>query len=240
MDLISYPAPSETRRKLLALLWRDQIEGDIRQLASLIGAPYAAAYRELARMEGAGLVLRVRRGRRSVLSRNAEYPQREALRSLLGSPPNDEGSRAASGPAGAPPSLRAALADDEKTRAELAALGAPLLIAKHVDVRGGSGIGTPMDHVADPAATLVAGLRLARVDPSVARSLPIAIHRSWDAVDVRKLAFYAGVAGETQTLGFFLDLTGMLARRPALREAARSYRDRRVRRRREFFVTLKL
>ena len=107
--------------------------------------------------------------------------------------------------------------------ADLASLGAP--------VRAET---APASHVV-PEETVAQGLRLTHRDPTLARVYPVLLARNRDRLNLERLKHRACALKEKQTLGFFLDLTGELARDKRFRAFAQTLRDRRVRRVRDFF-----
>lgn len=81
---------------------------------------------------------------------------------------------------------------------------------------------------------LAAGLSCAHSDASLAGHLPIVLHKN-SKVDLDELCRLARLGGESQTLGFFLDLTDELTGQQRLSAKAETLRDGRVRRMRNFF-----
>jgi hypothetical protein len=67
------------------------------------------------------------------------------------------------------------------------------------------------DRAPDREQVLVEGLRLAHLDASVARALPVMIWKNRDRLRLAELVRRARRANEGATLGFFLDLTSALA-----------------------------
>jgi hypothetical protein len=90
---------------------------------------------------------------------------------------------------------------DARLRAALAHYGAPLFVPKDVVLRG---------EMPTLEVTLAKALRLAHRDPAVAGTVPVVLWRNRQ-LDVGELAGLAVLAGEGQTLGFFLELTDQLA-----------------------------
>jgi hypothetical protein len=109
----------------------------------------------------------------------------------------------------------AAAADDAAVRAELRALG-------------NAGI--------DRELTLVRALELARRDAGVARTLPASLWQWRAQLDWPRLETLAHERRLKHTLGFMLDLTGLLGGDDKLRARARRHRDGRVHRPRDFFT----
>jgi len=81
---------------------------------------------------------------------------------------------------------------------------------------------------------LAAGLSSAHSDAALAGSLPIVLHRN-PTVNLDELCRLARFRGESQTLGFFLDLTDDLTGQRRFSAKAKTLRDRRVCRMRNVF-----
>lgn len=113
--------------------------------------------------------------------------------------------------------------DEPHVRSWLSTLGAPLPEE-------------PTDRVPDVATVLAHGVKLARADASVARSLPVFVWKNRDKLDSKRARVVASQLGERHAVGFFLDLTGTLAGDRSLQEASASFRDLRRRSVQDFFV----
>ena len=101
-------------------------------------------------------------------------------------------------------------------RSWLRDLGAPLTRAAVANERA-----------PDPEKVVVAGLRLAHADASVARALPVMLWASRDKLRLADLVRRARRAKEGATLGFFLELTSELAgSRPFAAASAALRQDR--------------
>jgi len=112
---------------------------------------------------------------------------------------------------------------ENSARGELRALGAPLWVESR--------------QVEDVEDALVRGVHEAHTDANLATVLPLSIAgAAKHGLDPERLLLLARDAGEKAAVGFFLDLTGMLARDPRLRGWANRFRDRRRRVQRPFFV----
>jgi len=83
---------------------------------------------------------------------------------------------------------------------------------------------------------LAEALTLSHDDATVARVLPLVFWAQRDRVDYDRLVREATRLNERQTLGFFLELTGRLARDHRLASLSRRLRDRRRSRVRPFFA----
>jgi hypothetical protein len=110
-----------------------------------------------------------------------------------------------------------------RTRAALKFYGAHLLHSEDPPRKS-----PPLEEV------LAAGLSCAHSDASLAGNLPIVLHRN-PSVNLDELCRLARLRGESQTLGFFLDLTDELTDQQRFSAKAKTLRDRRVRRMRNFF-----
>jgi DNA-binding MarR family transcriptional regulator len=208
--VLRFLVKSKARRRLLALLWEQDVRGSVSELAERAGVAFAAAHRELREMRQYGLVRVERDGARDVYFADRNHPDAELLEQLL---------RRAAQP------TRTGSVDetDAAVKSWLKNLGAPLRL------RGD----------AEPpslAEALVAGVRLARRDPVVARALPIVFWRHRDELDVAALSDLVSRADEKHALAFFLELTGELGGDRRLTGLAEAFRDRRVTSQRDFFL----
>jgi hypothetical protein len=206
--VLQYLVTSKTRRRLLTLLWGEGRRGSASQLAELAGVRFAGAYRELRAMLRHQLVTSGHEDGAEVYSANQDHPDADVLRRLV-----------TARPTAAPPQGKEA----ESVRADLRALGAPL--------SGPAAKRLP----ADREAALVAGVKLARRDPVVARALPLCLWRQRGALDPERLVTTARKQGEKHALGFLLDLTTLLSGDPRFARWSRGLKDRRVRTRSDFF-----
>lgn len=111
----------------------------------------------------------------------------------------------------------------ETTRAWLAHLGAPL------------GAPEPEGPVPAVEEVVAEALWLSHRDATVARVLPLVLWRQRDRLDLDRLTERATRRDERQTLGFFLELAGLLGDEPRLAEAAARLHDRRRTKARVFF-----
>jgi DNA-binding transcriptional ArsR family regulator len=196
----------EGRWRLLRALWLDHAKGSIRELARLAEVSYCSAHSELKRLEKAGLACSESVGSASVYRANRDNPVATELEVILGASQDP-----------------ARQLDDEELLAHLRKLGAPVLVDSEP-----SG---PM-----PAEEAVArGLCLAHRMPALARAFPVLLARNRARLDFARLRHRATALGEKQTLGFLLDLTGLLAKDNSLRSLAQSLKDRRVSRIKDFF-----
>jgi hypothetical protein len=209
--LLRYLVPSRARRNLLRLLWAEETGGSVSELARKAGVGFASAHRELAAMRAEGLARAERAGAELVYRANPDYREAGPVRRLLG----EEMASSAS----------SLVADSEEVRGWLAAAGAPLLVS-----RRSRGRRPPLEEV------LAGSLVLSHEDATVARVLPLVLWRHRDRLDHDRLVRDATRRNERQALGFFLELTGLLAGDPRLASLAEPLRDRRRTRPRPFFA----
>lgn len=209
--MLEYLVTSRTRRRLLDALWVLGERGSVSDLARLARVSFRGAHKELNAMHEAGLAARSCVGTATVFEADAGHPRARVLRELL---------RRGQGREGA--STRDAR-EDQNLRSWMKAWGAPL------SARPAAGARPPLERVLARAAAL------AHRDASVARSLPVFLWRNRSRLDFEQLRGEAQREGEKQTLGFFLELAGVLGNDPELRARAEGFRDHRVRRDRYFF-----
>lgn len=207
MMLLRYLVTGRARRELLCQLWAKHAEGSVSALARSAGVSFSLAHRELEAMLAAGLALRERAEGRLVYRANARHPLAAVVRRLVREPSVTPGQ------------------GSDKVRGWLASAGAPLLVSKAPSGR------TPRLEV-----LLAEGLTLAHRDATVARVLPVLIWRHREHVDFGRLVCEATRLDERHTLGFFLELTGLLGGDARLVDKAVSLRDKRRTRVRLFFA----
>ena len=208
---MSYLVTSRARRDLLRLLWIDRAVGSVSDLARRARVSFAAAHRELEAMRAEGLASSERVGPTLAYRANRKHPQAALVRRLL-----KEGMAAA----GTPPPPQA-----ERVRGWLAAAGAPLLVSRAVS-----------DRSPRLETVLAKALTLSHDDATVARVLPLVFWAQRDRLDYARLVREATRLNERQTLGFFLELTGHLARDHRFASLSNGLRDRRRSRVRPFFA----
>lgn len=209
-DVLGYLVRGRTRRELFRALWGRGETGSVSELARSAQVAFSAAHRELEAMRAARLARAERRG--SELRYQADTLHRHAglLRQLATTDAElDEERRTR---------------DDERVRAWLAALGAPL--------------GSPEARGPVPLSedVLAEALSLAHRDASVARFLPLLLWRERDRLDLGRLARAASRLNEKHALGYFLELAGRLGNEHRLVSEASTLRDRRRRKPRLFFA----
>lgn len=100
--------------------------------------------------------------------------------------------------------------DDDRLKGQLAHYGAALY-----------GPEPDPGTVPPPETVLADGLRLARKNASVARTLPLALWKTRDKLDLDLLLKEGRRRGQDRTLGFFLCLTSQLSGDPSFREESR-------------------
>lgn len=208
--MLHYLITSRARRALLRLLWVDRVAAPVSELARRAGVSFSTAQCELVAMERVGLAVSTAKGNRVEYRANTASPQGELLSRLL----SDE----------KPTGPKESDADAE-VRAWLKAHGAPLAVP---DVETKS----------KPALeeVLARALRLSHRDAAVARVLPVLLWRQHEQLDWDRLRREAHAAREDQTLGFFVELTGKLAKDRDLERLGRSLRDHRRKQTRPFFA----
>lgn len=207
--MLGYLVTSQTRRSLLELMWAQGRSGSMRELAMLGGLTYSAVQREVEGMMAAGLAKREVVGGAHRFCANRASPHARLLTQLLrSSKPTHE----------TPPT------EDRAVYTTLVRYGAPLASARLPE-----GTGLPLEEA------LTHALRLAHRDPTLTRVLPVVIWRQRHTLSIPVLEHLAKRLDERQTLGFFLELTGQLAKDDLLQSQAAELRDKRRRRMRYFF-----
>ena len=207
--MFEYLVTSSTRRKLLKLLWDAGREGTAADFAKWAEVAFAGAHKELQAMEEAGMVETSWLGGRKVYRAAFKHPLAAAMKALV----QEQGQNPAQ-----------ATANNTPLKSRLAQLGMPV-----------TSKGSKTDEVGSLEATLAEACALAREDASVARAMPVLLDRYRTQLDFARLEQQCRVRGEKHAMGFFLDLTGLLAEDRALREAARRFRDHRRKKDTPFF-----
>jgi len=165
-------------------------------------------------MRRAGLARQTRLGNATLFESNPGHPGARTLEALLA---HEEATH--------PREADRTLETGKDVRGALAAWGAPLEAGP---LRG------ELPPVED---ALVAGAHLSRFDGNVARSLPVCLWKNRNRVDYDRLLKKARRAGERHTVGFFLSMTGTLAGDRSFPSKARRFRDRRVLKEQDFFLS---
>lgn len=205
--MLPYLVSSKTRRRLLELLWAQQVTGTVAELAARARVSFPSAYRELRAMEKWGLVVSTHGSNGTTFAADTSNPDADLLMRLASSTGARRAGQRAAGSA--------------ELRAQLAAAGAPL--------RSGAASepAPPMDEL------IVEGVKLARRDPEVARSMPVLLHEHRDQLPA--VIERGAREGVGHLLGFLLAVTSRLTSDRAMGRAAASLRDHRVRRQ-DFFL----
>ena len=191
-------------------LKRRSCRGSVSDLSRLAKVAFSAAHRELDAMRAAGLACVERRGGELVYRAETGHHHAGLLRQLA--------------TADGDPETKSRLQHDERVRAWLATVGAPLSSAE------AKGAVPPVEEVVAEA------LSLAHRDATVARVLPLVLWRQRSQLDFARLLSAATRRDERQALGYFLELAGRLGNEPRLVEVAASLRDKRRKRVRMFFA----
>ncbi len=207
--MLRFLVTSTTRRRLLQMLWGQDVVGSVSDLAGQCGVSFASAHRELNAMRAAGLAKTRHEPGRTVFSADSDYPHAELVRQLA----------SLAAPSKPPTKNR----EGQAVRRMLKTLGAPIngRRAKHSDV--------------DTETALVDGIKLARRDATVARIIPLCLWHERDSIDWKKLVATVHGAEDKHALGFFLELTSKLTGDQRFKSCASMLRDKRVRAVRDFF-----
>jgi hypothetical protein len=116
---------------------------------------------------------------------------------------------------------------ERNLRTSLQVLGAPLVLDVVPNER--------FPQVQNLEEVLVRASLLARKDPSVARTLPLAIFRNFDSLNHDFLKYWATRLDAKQELGMFLELSAVLAKSLKLKKLSRRFKDARVKEVKDFF-----
>lgn len=170
---------------------------------------YSNAYSELKRLERASLARSEVVGNSLVFTAAGNHPLAGEIETLLRASDETEPTKEGTDPG--------------RVLATLASFGAPLSADADPD-----GSLTPEEAVAQ-------GLRLVHGHPALARAYPVLLTRIRSRLNLERLRQRATELNEKQTLGFLLDLTGTLSNDRQLRSFARTLKDRRIKRVRDFF-----
>lgn len=207
--MLDYLVTSRTRRALLELLWRDGVSGTVTDLADKSGVAFAGAYRELKAMVEADLAEIEWRDGSKVFSANKAHPMSGLLRKLVKRVEAEKNLHSV---------------EREKLRENLAFLGLPVSAGK-IAPEAGVAVET----------LLVEAANLASEDASVARSLPVLLHKLRDTLDFDTLKHESWKMGNKHRVGFFLELAGKLGSDRLLTEAAGDFMDHRYKVPKQFF-----
>lgn len=207
--MLQYLVTSKARRRLLTLLWGERARGSVVDLAKRADVAFASAHAELREMQRLQLACSEHVGGREVFSANLNHPEANALRALVAA----EVARPAR-----------ATDEDEMTKRQLVALGAPLRGVEPLAVE-------PPEYL----SVLARGMSLARRDPVVARTVPVCVWRLRESVNARDLVELLPGPADRHVAGFFLELTSELGNDRRLLGVAESLRDRRMTALKPFF-----
>lgn len=212
MDFGRYFFKSEEHKNLLELLVSGPQAYSKMDLAKLSGLPYATTHAEVSKLEASGLLSKENSNGKTTYRMGLPPDLKNALLVLF----NLKGRDHSNG-------------SETDLRASLQALGAPLVL----DV-------TPSARFAPdqtPEETLVRSTLQAKKDPSVARTLPLALARSAESLNPELLKYWAAKLHAKQEVGMFLELSAILAKSPKLKKLSLEFRDRRVKETKDFFET---
>lgn len=209
--MFDYLVTSRVRRRLLELLWARGVTGSASELAGHAGVAFAGAYRELKEMHRQGLAAVVVEDGAERYRARLEHPEADLLRRLVNTRTRMRTGRDL---------------DDHEIllRRRLRGLGVPLPVEPaSVDAD-------------DLEQTLVAGVELARRDPTLATVLPVALWRWREGLDRGRLEQEARRAKQKHATGFMLALTAELSGDRRLARLSEQLRDGRVTQLRPFFT----
>jgi hypothetical protein len=207
MGLNEYLFKSNKHQDLLRILFVEDQELTAYSLAQLTELPYATTHAELEKLAAQGLLQARKEGRHVLFKNAAPESTRQLFAELLGA------------------SRRSTVAiTDSAVKASLQDFGAPLVVED-----------TPAKSYPDLEEVLVRGVLLAKKDPSIARAIPVAIHKNAERLDSRRLLVLARKHQAKQELGFFLALTSELSGEKSFAKLARALKDRRLKDDRDFF-----
>ena len=206
--MFEYLVTSRTRRALLRLMWGEGRQGSVADLAKWADVAFAGAHKELHAMEAAGLAVSEWKNGQRVFAAAKDHPMKAVLKSLV----QDTSAVRSQGP-------------DPALKEQLAYLGLPVNVPRRRP-----------DSDTSLEALLAAACRLARSDASVARSLPVLLHKYQRELDFAVLMKECRKRGEKHTMGFFLDVTAHLSGTRKLQKEAERFRDHRRKRLEPFFV----
>lgn len=198
-----------SRWRLLKALWLDGAVDSVHALAKQNQMSYSTAHAELKRLERASFARSTVVGNSLVFEANKLQRAADAIAALVRASADTQPAEDLQRPL--------------QVMADLASLGAP--------VRGET---APAADV-DPEEAVAQGLRLTHSNPTLARVYPVLLARNRNRLKLERLRQRATAIKEKQTLGFFLDLTGDLANDRQLQTFARTLKDHRVKRMRDFF-----
>jgi DNA-binding MarR family transcriptional regulator len=212
MDFGGYFLKSDEHRTFLELLVSGSTTYSKTDLAKLSGLPYATTHAEVAKLEATGLLVK-EPSEGSTKYRMALSPEmKEAFLLVFNLKGRDQ-----------------AVKSERDLRASLQELGAPLVLDELPAFRS-----FPEQTLEE---TLVRASVHAKKDPSVARTLPLALFRNFESLNQELLKYWATRLNAKQELGFFLELSATLSHSRKLKKLSRMFKDERVKETKDFFET---
>ena len=212
MDLGSYFLKSDEHRAFLELLVSGSTAYSKTDLAKLSGLPYATTHAEVAKLEAMGLLEKETSEGSSKYRMALSPAMREAFFLVFNLKSRD-----------------ATVKSERDLRASLQELGAPLVLDVLPTFRS-----FPEQTLEE---TLVRASVQSKKDPSMARTLPLALFRNFDSLDPELLKYWATKLNAKQEVGMFLELSADLAKSPKLKKLSRNFKDKRVKETKDFFET---
>lgn len=212
MDFGSYFLKSEKHKAFLELLFSGAEAYSKTDLAKLSGLPYATTHAELSKLESMGLLTAETSGGITRYRMQLSSELKKAMRLVFNFS-----------------SRKAQVSNHDELRAQLQKLGAPVVLD------AGSNIQPKQEYSLEE--TIVRSSLQARNDPSVARTLPIALFKSIDLLDDELLKYWATRLEAKQEVGLFLELTSIIVNSPRHKTLSRKFKDARVKETKDFFET---
>ena len=207
MRLLDFFFKTSEHKKLGELLWVERTEGSMRELSLMAGLSYATAYEELHRMKKMGLVKKRKKGNATLFSSNLSEKEQKLFAALVDDSPKEK----------TPTSVSSRLQE----------LGLPMV---------GDLSDLERETVLSDEELVVKAVCLAKENPTLARSLPVAFVKVLPNLSPHRLHFWAKKMKVKRELGFFVALTAQLSNKPALKRLSRSFYDKRWSRS-EYFLT---
>lgn len=212
MDFGDYFLKSDHQRAFLELLVSGSQAYSRTDMAKLSGLPYATTHAEVAKLESLGLLVKEPSGSGTKYRMTLSAEMKKAFQLIFNLKSRD-----------------AKAGGEKELRASLQEMGAPLVLDVLPIFR------TVPDQTLEE--TLVRASLHAKRDPSVARTLPLALVRNFESLDQDLLKYWATRLGAKQEFGMFLELSASLANLPKLKKLSRRFKDARVRETKDFFET---
>jgi hypothetical protein len=210
--MLEYLVTSKARRLMVMLLFgKTAVKGTAGELARLADVTLSNAQSELKAMHAAGWLTATMERNREVYAANDMNPDVGVLRDLV---------QASTYPRGYSVDAH----DDQLIKGRLRTLGAPL--------RGVEAL--PLGDVT-PAEVLFAAMTVARRNAVLARTVPIAVWKTREALDAKVMRELPAGPEQRHALGFTIELAGTLGGDRRLVGLSEVLRDRRLRSVRPFF-----